>query len=104
MYIINSYVHHDRSKGVLAKFSCGSDFTARTAEFKQYMDNICLSLVADEDIKNPFDDVDSMEIVNSDLTLLQYEEQMSKTFQEQVSLISFIKMTNKFDEEMKVCV
>lgn len=44
MKVIQGYVHHDGSVGVLMEFECGSDFTSRTPEFKAFAERICMAV------------------------------------------------------------
>lgn len=44
MKVVKGYVHHDGSIGVLAMFEVGTDFTARTIEFKTFAEAVCMSL------------------------------------------------------------
>lgn len=98
MNIIHSYVHHDGSIGILAKFHCDTDFAARTPEFKEFMNNVCMAMV---NFQRNFDknddsffDITSMEMIHENITLEEYEQQTSKNFKENISLISWRIMTN----------
>lgn len=44
MKVVKGYVHHDGSIGVIALFEVGTDFTARTVEFKTFAEAACMSL------------------------------------------------------------
>jgi len=44
---IFSYIHHDSRLGVLLELNCETDFVARTDEFKQLGNEICLQIAAE---------------------------------------------------------
>jgi hypothetical protein len=44
MRVVRSYHHHDGSIGVVCTFTCGSDFTARTPEFRKLCDEVLQSI------------------------------------------------------------
>src|SRR4051812_14264592 len=43
--VVDSYVHNGKF-GAMAKFSCETDFVARSEEFKQFMHDICMHVAA----------------------------------------------------------
>lgn len=43
---IHSYIHHNGKIGVLLEVQCNTDFTAKTNEFKELCDNVCMQIAA----------------------------------------------------------
>lgn len=86
MKVIHSYHHHDGSVGVLAEFECGTDFTARTPEFKKFMDNMCMTIAFSEDL------LSASEMVHSGQTVGEYLAEIKKVFQEDIRVNMFHKM------------
>ena len=89
MFCINSYVHHDGSAAVLAAFKCGTDFTFKSKEFKEFMDNVCMALMVNGfgQFENDIVPIPAnhVECVHQDnLTIEQYAQQMTKHFQEEI--------------------
>lgn len=92
MEVIHSYHHHTGHVGVLARFSCGSDFTFRTLEFKVFMDNVCMALAADEGLESG-GNVEKIPCVHDDETLGAYIQFTSKLFKEEIKLVEYNRMT-----------
>src|SRR5438046_10623148 len=44
--LIGSYVHHDGSVGVLVELNCGTDFVARTEDFKALAEELAVQMAA----------------------------------------------------------
>lgn len=44
--VVGSYIHHDKSNGVLITLSCETDFVARTPEFQELANNIAMHVMA----------------------------------------------------------
>ena len=67
----------------MAEFACGSDFTARTPEFREYMDNVLLALAAAD---GEWEDIDAIPCVHSDATIGEYTAQARALFRETVGV------------------
>lgn len=90
MKIIHSYHHHDGSVGVLVEFHCGTDFTARTKEFKEFMDNVCMTF-AFNPVSLEGEELE-IEMVHSSQTLKEYLAAINDLFQEKISIERSYKM------------
>jgi len=42
--LVRSYIHHDGRVGVMVELSCETDFVARTAEFRELADELCMHI------------------------------------------------------------
>lgn len=44
--VVGSYIHHDKSVGVMVQLNCETDFVARTPEFQELANNIAMHVMA----------------------------------------------------------
>jgi len=44
--VVGSYIHHDKSVGVMVVLACETDFVARTPEFQELANNIAMHVMA----------------------------------------------------------
>jgi translation elongation factor EF-Ts len=88
--VIRTYTHHDGRVGVIAEFKCGSDFTSRTQEFREYMDKTLMAICFHQD-----EGIQSLQMVHDNLSYVDYEQQMTRLFREPVGLLRAQKFTTE---------
>lgn len=101
MKVVRGYVHHNGSVGVLVRFVCGSDFTSRTPEFKEFTDNVCMAVATAVMDADAFElgvlDTDNMWCVHDDLSIPEYLKAASEVFREPITIEAWEMLTH--DEE-----
>jgi len=65
--VVGSYIHHDKSVGVMVVLACETDFVARTPEFQELANNIAMHVMAYNPVAVTVADMD-------DETLLREQE------------------------------
>jgi len=86
--VVGSYIHHDKSVGVMVVLACETDFVARTPEFQELANNIAMHVMASNPIARTVADMDDedllteQEIARSDLEKRGMTgEKLEKAFQ-----------------------
>lgn len=62
--IIHSYIHFNGKIGVMIELNCETDFVARTEQFKELADTICLQIAATNPLAISSDQIDPAIIEN----------------------------------------
>lgn len=83
--VVATYQHHDGRIGVMAEFACGSDFTARTDEFREYTRNVLMALAFVD--HEAWDALDEIQCVHDDRTIGDYTAHMRQTFHETIGVV-----------------
>jgi elongation factor Ts len=86
--VVGSYIHHDKSVGVMVVLACETDFVARTPEFQELANNIAMHVMASNPVSVTIAGMDDEalftehEIARSDLEKRGMSgEKLKKAFQ-----------------------